>query len=34
VMYCWGDNVFGQLGQGTAVNNAPSLTPTKVLNQP
>ena len=34
VLYCWGDNVFGQLGQGTAVNNAPSLAPTKVINQP
>ena len=34
VLYCWGDNVFGQLGQGTAVNNAPALAPVKVLNQP
>lgn len=33
-IYCWGDNVFGQIGIGTAANNAPVLAPTKVLYQP
>jgi alpha-tubulin suppressor-like RCC1 family protein len=33
-VWCWGDNVFGQIGNGTAVNNAPQLAPTKVKGQP
>ena len=33
-IYCWGDNLFGQIGIGTSANNAPVLTPTKVLYQP
>ena len=33
-IYCWGDNVFGQLGNGVAVNNAPALAPTRVSFQP
>ena len=33
-IYCWGDNIFGQLGNGVAVNNAPSLAPTRVSFQP
>ena len=33
-IYCWGDNLFGQIGNGTAANNAPVLVPTKVLYQP
>ena len=33
-IYCWGDNLFGQLGIGTSGNNAPVLAPTRVLYQP
>ena len=33
-IYCWGDNLFGQIGNGTAANNQPVLTPSKVLYQP
>jgi alpha-tubulin suppressor-like RCC1 family protein len=34
-VYCWGDNVFGQIGNGQASGgNAPVLAPTKVLYQP
>jgi alpha-tubulin suppressor-like RCC1 family protein len=34
-VYCWGDNEYGQLGNNTAAgNNAPVLTPTRVVNQP
>ena len=33
-IYCWGDNVFGQLGNGVAINNAPALAPTRVSFQP
>jgi alpha-tubulin suppressor-like RCC1 family protein len=33
-IYCWGDNSFGQIGNGTAAANAPLLVPTKVLAQP
>ena len=33
-IYCWGDNVFGQLGNGVAVNNAPALAPVRVSFQP
>ena len=33
-VYCWGDNLFGQIGNGTAANNAPVLSPSKVLYQP
>jgi alpha-tubulin suppressor-like RCC1 family protein len=33
-VYCWGDNLFGQIGQNTTGNNTPYLTPTRVLYQP
>ncbi len=33
-VYCWGDNLFGQIGNGTSGNNQPVLTPSKVLFQP
>lgn len=34
-VYCWGDNIFGQIGNGQASGgNAPVLTPSKVLGQP
>ncbi len=33
-IFCWGDNSFGQLGIGSAQNNAPILVPTKVAFQP
>ena len=34
-VYCWGDNVFGQIGNGQASGgNAPVLVPMKVLFQP
>ncbi len=33
-IYCWGDNSRGQLGNGSASNNAPQLTPKKVQFQP
>jgi alpha-tubulin suppressor-like RCC1 family protein len=33
-IYCWGDNLFGQIGNGSTANNAPVLAPTKVLYQP
>jgi alpha-tubulin suppressor-like RCC1 family protein len=34
-IYCWGDNIFGQIGSGQAAGgNAPVLTPTRVAFQP
>ncbi|MCC7195045.1 MAG: hypothetical protein IT356_05760 [Gemmatimonadaceae bacterium] len=33
-VYCWGDNMFGQVGQNTTGNNNPVMTPTKLLYQP
>jgi alpha-tubulin suppressor-like RCC1 family protein len=33
-IYCWGDNVFGQIGNGSSGNNNPVLTPTRVVFQP
>ncbi|MBX9928040.1 MAG: hypothetical protein K2X99_03930 [Gemmatimonadaceae bacterium] len=35
VLYCWGDNEYGQAGQGTnSANSAPITTPAKVRGQP
>jgi alpha-tubulin suppressor-like RCC1 family protein len=35
VIFCWGDNEYGQLGNGTVGTNAvPVLTPVKVAGQP
>ncbi len=34
-IYCWGDNLYGQLGTGSASGgNAPTLVPTAVIGQP
>jgi len=33
-VYCWGDNLFGQIGNETTGNNQPVLRPTKVHFQP
>ena len=33
-IYCWGDNAFGQVGNGAAAVNAPLLVPTRVSFQP
>jgi alpha-tubulin suppressor-like RCC1 family protein len=34
-IYCWGDNLYGQLGTGAASGGAtPTLVPTKVKGQP
>lgn len=33
-IYCWGDNLFGQIGNETAANNQPVLSPSKVHFQP
>ena len=33
-IYCWGDNVFGQIGNGASGGNAPVLSPTRVFFQP
>jgi alpha-tubulin suppressor-like RCC1 family protein len=33
-VYCWGDNLFGQIGQNTTGNNQPILVPTRVWYQP
>lgn len=30
-VYCWGDDLVGQLGRGTAASGSPSYTPTKVV---
>jgi alpha-tubulin suppressor-like RCC1 family protein len=33
-VYCWGDNLFGQIGQNTTGNNQPIRVPTRVWYQP
>jgi alpha-tubulin suppressor-like RCC1 family protein len=34
VIYCWGDNEYGQLGIGTSGQNGVAVPPTKVVGQP